>query len=807
MNVFHKAIGHGLKRLKPRIGVDGLLRELGDDLPLHSELFSVDQLDRHAEALADWHRLDPDPRPDRLLPRLADNERVLRHAYQVVTQAVEQGRAIPPAGEWLLDNFHLIEEQIRTARRHLPTQYSQSLPRLLNGPSAGYPRVYDLGLELISHVDGRIDVESVRGFVTAYQKKEHLNLGELWAIPIMMRQAQIENLRRVAVRIAKGTLDQQKAGEWADLFIDCIETSPHKLVLVVADMAREDPSLSSAFVAEIARRLSGQSPTMMVPLTWIEQRLWAQGETIEQLVQIEGQQQAVDQVSIGNSIISLRELDAIDWRTFVEDLSIVEQTLREDPADVYRKMDFGTRDQYRHVIERIAKRGPMTEGAVAREAVNLAAEPMSPDPRTAHVGYFLVDRGLPRLEQATKMRSSLAARIGKITARGSLAMYLGAISLLAMLVTIGVLLLVELPSGVGWLISGLLLMGATHLSIGLVNWLVTLTVPPHRIPRLDFSRGIPPECFTLVAVPTLLIDPSNIGGLLEGMEVRFLANRDSNLRFCLVTDFRDAPQECLPEDESLLKLAQDGIERLNAKYRNGEGDLFFLFHRPRRWNPQENVWMGHERKRGKLGDLNSLLRGGLREPFSLIVGDTSQLSLVKYVIILDTDTLLPRDTARQLVGTLAHPLNHARIDKQRNVVSEGYGILQPGVATSLEQEGQSWFARLNCSDPGIDPYTRTISDVYQDVFGEGSFIGKGIYDVDAFEATTEHRFRDNQILSHDLIEGCYARSGLVNDIQVFERYPTRFSSDIISGSRRIRCASCLAGRFSTTCGGASFPAR
>lgn len=786
MNVFHKVLDHGLKRLKPRIGVDGLFRELGDDLPLRSELFSVDQLDRHAEALANWHQLDRDPGPDRLLSRLADNEKVLLNAYQVVTEAVDQGRAITPAGEWLLDNFHLIEEQIRTARQHLPKPYSQSLPRLLNGPSAGYPRVYDLGLELISHVDGRVDVESIRGFVTAYQKKEQLNLGELWAIPIMMRQAQIENLRRVAARIAKATLDQQKSGEWADLFIDCIENSPNKLVLVVADMAREDPPLSSAFVAEMARRLSGRSPTMMVPLTWIEQRLWEQGETIEQLVQMEGQQQAVDQVSIGNSIFSLRELDAIDWRTFVEDLSVVEQTLREDPADIYRKMDFGTRDQYRHVIERIAKHSPLTEGAVAREAINLAAEQKAqgcPDPRRTHIGYFLVDHGLPQLEQIAQMRFLIAARLKRLAPRISLTLYLGAISLIAMIVTIGVLLLVELPSGIGWLVSGLLLMGATHLSVGLVNWLVTLTVTPHRIPRLDFSGGIPPEYFTLVAVPTMLIDSRNIGSLLEGMEVRYLANRDKNLRFCLVTDFRDAPQECLPEDESLLKTAQAGIEGLNGKYCNGEGDLFFLFHRPRRWNAQEQTWMGHERKRGKLGDLNRLLRGDARDQFSLIVGDPALLDRVKFVISLDTDTQLPRDTARQLVGTLAHPLNHARIDEQRKVVTEGYGILQPGVATSLEQGGQSWFARLNCSDPGIDPYTRTISDVYQDVFGEGSYIGKGIYDVDAFSATTENRFRENQILSHDLIEGCYVRSGLVNDIQVFERYPTRYDSDV---SRRHR---------------------
>ena len=334
----------------------------------------------------------------------------------------------------------------------------------------------------------------------------------------------------------------------------------------------------------------------------------------------------------------------------------------------------------------------------------------------------------------------------------------------------------------------MLFVGASHLGVGLVNWLATLLVRPHRLPRLDFSEGIPPEFSTLVAVPTMLISPRNVGRLLEALEVRYLANRDENLRFCLLTDFRDAPQQTMPEDESLLQLAQAGIEALNEKYREtqDEADNFFLLHRPRRWNPQEQTWMGHERKRGKLGDLNALLRGGSRDGFSLIVGDTSLLVGTKYVITLDTDTLLPRDAARQLVGTLAHILNRAQVDERRKVVTEGYGILQPGVAISLEKESPSWFVRLCAGESGVDPYTRAISDVYQDVFHEGSFIGKGIYDVDAFSATMEQRFPENQILSHDLLEGCYARSGLVSDVHVYESYPSRYNTDVSRRHRWIR---------------------
>ena len=772
-----------LERWQSRIGVDGLFRDFGDDLPLRSDLYSGAQLEQHAESLAGWHQIDPSVGPDLLLARLTANEKVLLKAYQFVTEAVERKHRIPPASEWLLDNYYLIEEQIRTARRHLPKQYSRSLPRLLNGPSAGYPLVYDMALELISHVDGRIDAERLRTFVAAYQRRRPLTLGELWAVPIMFRQALIENLRRVAARIAKGTLARTTAAEWSERLIECAEKSPHEIILLVADLARLNPPLSSAFVAEITRRLQGHGPTFSVLMTWVEHQLAALGRTIQE----ESQQQAVDQVSISNSIGGLRELEAIDWREFVESLSVVEQTLREDPAGVYGQMDFQTRDQYRRVVEDVANHSLLSELDVARRVIDLATKTASLSGvthRTAHVGFFLIDQGLPEFEQSVRRRWSFTTSLNRIANGVSLPFYLGAISVFAISFTAFILWQTAMHGVGGWVAGLLLLVGATQLGMSLVNWLSTLLVTPQRMPRLDFMKGIPAECSTLMVVPTMLVSSNGIGRLLEGLEVRYLANRDDNLRFCLLTDFRDASTADRPEDEALLQAAQAGIEALNDRYRTGEEDLFFLLHRPRQWNPQEGAWMGRERKRGKLADLNSLLRGGSLAAFSLIVGRNPQsLDRMKYVITLDTDTILPCDAARQLVGTMAHILNRATIDETRKVVVEGYGILQPGVAISLEDNHQSWYAQLNSGEPGIDPYTREISDVYQDLFREGSFIGKGIYDIDAFVTTMEQRFPDNQILSHDLLEGCYARSGLVSDVHVFESYPAQYSTDV---SRRHR---------------------
>ncbi len=751
--------------------------------PLRSELFSADQMERHGRALAASHQLTSARGRDQLLGRLMENERVLIGACKLLMAAVKANRRVTPAGEWLLDNFYLIEEQIRTARRHFPKRYSRELPLLAGGPSAGLPRVYDIALEAISHGDGRVDPESLNRFVAAYQKVEDLRLGELWAIPIMLRLALIENLRRIGARVAAGMLDRNQADAWADQMIEVAEKDPKSLILVIADMARSNPPLVNSFVAELARRLQGQSSALALPLTWIEQRLSESGLTIEQLVQSETQSQAANQVSISNSISSLRSLIAMDWRDFVESMSAVEHKLREDPHGVYASMDFATRDRYRHVVEKLARYSVLSESDVARKAVQLAHQ--GAGEREAHVGHYLVGKGLHKLETLTGARLPVMEVLRAVCSRTPLALYLGGIALLTTLFAACFGYQAYKIGLTGWVLGcacAAAVLGASHLAVALMNWLVTLFATPQPLPRLDFSQGIPPQFRTLVVVPTMLAGAEIVEELVEALEVRFLANRDPNLQFGLLTDFRDAREETLEEDDVLLRIARERIEALNAKYVASSAH-FFLFHRPRKWNPRERLWMGYERKRGKLGELNALLRGGSTAAFSLIVGDTAVLAHVKYVITLDTDTQLPRDSAREFVGTLAHPLNRARYDERKKLVVDGYSILQPRMAVNLPSANRSRYAQLCSSDPGLDPYTRAVSDVYQDLFGEGSFIGKGIYDVDAFERTLKDRFPDNRILSHDLLEGCYARSGLLSDVQLYEDYPSRYGADV---SRRQR---------------------
>jgi len=701
---------------------------------------------------------------------------------------VNPSRLITPAAEWLLDNFYLIEEQIQLARRHLPRGYSRELPRLLNSPSAGLPRIYDIVLELISHVDAQIDAGPLNAFIAAYQTVDSLKLGELWAIPIMLRLGLIENLQRVATRLTIGRKDRDLADMWVDRLQGMAEKNPSHLVMVVADMAKSDLPTSSSFVAEFCQRLSRQSPVLHLARSWLEQRLVEHGLSIEQLVHLESQNQAADQVSVSHSITSLRFLSAMDWKEFVETLSLVEETLRCDPAGVYSKMDFATRDRYRHAVEFLARHSQLTEADVARRAIQLAADSARQkgrEDRTAHVGFHLIDKGQTMLGRLVRVRRPWGTIIERSIHRFPLTFYaggIGALTGLAMLGFVRQALTVEVQ---GWkliLFTVVFLLCASQLAVGLMNWLSTLLVKPRLLPRLDFSSGIASECRTMVVVPTMLTSLAGVDRLIESLEIHHLANRDSHLHFALLTDLRDAPEETLPGDKDLLLQPQAAIEMLNRKYPSANQTVFFLFHRPRRWNAGEGLWMGYERKRGKLMEFNALLRGGSGDCFSVIVGETSILPAIKYVITLDTDTQLPREAARQLAGTMAHPLNRPVFAAGRGIVAEGYSILQPRIGVSLPGARRSWFVRLFAGDAGIDPYTREVSDVYQDVFREGSFIGKGIYDVDAFRRAMNGRFPENTVLSHDLLEACHARSALVSDVEFYEEYPSRYNVDILTGA-------------------------
>jgi cyclic beta-1,2-glucan synthetase len=750
--------------------------------PIRGELLGAENLAERARALAGEQRLmvGDGGRGQPLLARLHETRGILDDAYARLSAAAAAGADVGPAGEWLLDNYHVVREHVREVRESLPRSYYRELPKLASGPLRGYPRMYEIAVTLIAHTEGRINSENVELFVGAFQQGAAFSLGELWALPAMLRLGLIENARRMALRTVQRLDEVEDADRWAARIHDAHAKGGPALGAAFDELVHGHPPLTAIFVSRFLHqlRLAGDTFT---PLVWLEQWLAEDGLSAEEAAARSAQRLALTQVVTANSITSLRAIAHMDWRSFVERQSGMEAVLREDPSGFYARMTFATRDRYRHVVELIAKRTRLDEKKVARHAVELARAAGgngASDARRAHVGYYLIDEGLADLEREVRYRPALQERLHRSVLRHPNAVFVGGVIAFTLAVLAAALWLAGPAAREAWPAVVLFaFLPANEVAVSLVNQLITTFLPPRILPKVEFRKsGIPSEFRTAVVVPTLLDSTEAVREALEHLEVQFLANRGPNLQFALLSDFADAPTETREEDAAIVGAAAEGVRALNERYAAGAPHIFYLFHRPRQWNPQQGVWMGWERKRGKLAEFNHFLRGGAADAFSTIVGDVETIRRARYVITLDADTVLPPDAGAVLAGAMAHPLNTAVYDPARRRVVRGYGVVQPRVGIALESAFRSRFAAIHSGHPGVDPYATAVSDVYQDLYGEGSFIGKGIYDVDAFELATHGRFPENTLLSHDLIEGNYARAGLATDIEVFDQYPARYLS-------------------------------
>ncbi|GGA40567.1 GH36-type glycosyl hydrolase domain-containing protein [Pelagibacterium lentulum] len=749
-----------------------------DPAPVRDELFGVERLEQHAESLALAQSVAArPPRVRSLHRRLDDNAATLLAAYRESAVAVEGDRGVVPAAEWLLDNYHLVEAQIREIREDLPPSYYRQLPKLANGPFVGYPRVFGIAWAFIAHTDSHFDPTTLSRFVAAYQRIQPLTIGELWAVAITLRIVLIENLRRLADQITIGRATRADADALADRLLAVGTESDSGWPI-------SNEPLSERFAAQLAKRLRDQDPATTPAQGWLEQRLAAQGTSIEVAVQHALQRQGSSNVTVRNIVTSMRLISDVDWAELFEGMSLVDARL--SAASGFADMDFPTRDLYRSAIEQLARGAPGTELDIAGEAIaaaneaRLHAEISTEADRVGDPGFHLIGEGRKVFEARIGFRSPVRLRLSRIPVRFGLAGYLGALALVTMLFFAAGVGLIALL-GATWLGMALFALAAllpvTAIAIALVNRAIAGHVGASALPGLELAEGVPHALRTLIAVPTLLTTRADLSEQIERLEVHYLSGSEGEVYFALLADGVDAPQEVMSGDSELIEAAQNAIATLNARHGPGAvGDRFVFLYRRRQFNPGENVWMGWERKRGKLHELNRLLRG---------VGDTSFAALdsapppvptdVRYVITLDADTVLPRETALRLVGKMAHPLNRPRFDTETGLVVGGYAILQPRVTAALPgRDNGSLFQRIFSSPGGMDPYAGAISDVYQDLFGQGSFAGKGIYDVDAFETALAGRIPDNTLLSHDLLEGIFARAGLASDVELVEDFPARY---------------------------------
>lgn len=663
-----------------------------------------------------------------LFQHLKEREELVRDATARFRETSAK-EPLSSAAEWMLDNYYVVQQSLRQVREDMPPGFYRQLPKLASGPLETFPRIYAVAQELVVTSGAHLDMDRVKRFVHIYQDMTPLTMGELWALPVMLRLSILECLAQAVGRI-----------------------------------------------------------------TGLERENSLPGMTLPQAI--------TDDEVVANCITSLRTLETQDWQVFFESVSRVEQVLRGDPANVYAKMERETRDRYRKVIEGLALATGRDEQEVAREAVGLAQAAKTPaglepagvssdleSPRTAHVGHYLFDSGRAVLETRLGYHPPWAVRWRRGIFHHSTLAYLGSIGLFTLIILLaGIVYAAESGATALQLAAAgfLLLIPALTVSVSLVNWVVTLAVPPRVLPKMDLKAGIPAECKTLVVVPSLLTSRAEVESLLQQLELHFIRNQDPHVYFALLTDLADAPKQHVPEGVVLVEQARSGIRALNEKYHRETPGPFYLFHRDAKWNPHEEQWMGWERKRGKLHQLNLLLRGSGETAFSVQTGNAQALREIKYVITLDADTILPREAAQRLVATLAHPLNRAEFDPRRGAVIAGYTLLQPGIEITSTSANLSRFTRIFAGDVGLDLYTRAVSNAYQDLFGEGIYIGKGIYDIDAFERSLAGRMPENALLSHDLIEGIHGRVGLVTDIVLYEDYPPQYFVYIRRSRRWIR---------------------
>jgi cyclic beta-1,2-glucan synthetase len=752
-----------------------------DPTVIRQVIFSTERLEFHAQSLARAQAVGPHRQKGRpLLDRLADNESSLLLSYQSICGAVAAGAAITPAAEWLIDNFHQVERQIREIRTDLPPSYYRQLPKLAHGPFARYPRVFGIAWAFVAHTDSRFDVDSWCSFLRAYEKVQYLTIGEVWASAITLRLVLIENLRRIAERIVYSRKERSKADELADrlLGVDGRDVEPSMTI----QMELERTALSDAFLVQLIHRLRDRGAAAESLLTRIDQLLKASGKIAEGPVRDEQERQIAANATVRNIITSMRHMSDVDWSEIFERINLVDGVLAEGCA--FGAMDFPTRNMYRSAIEELARGSKLSELQIARRAVQTGVqagiEASELDPRRTDPGYYLCAGGRVKFEIAIGFRPTPQVTLGRFYRALGIGGYVGAGAIVAALL-LALPIVAHAEANADWILLGLLgtlgAVPALDAAVALVNQGVTHRFGATQLPGMELRNGVPESLRTLVVVPVLLTTRKALDALIERLEIHYLASQVGDLQFALLSDWTDATSESVEGDEELHRAAAEGIAGLNRRHGPAPaGDRFLLLHRRRVWNESQQRWIGWERKRGKLHELNRLLRGASDTTFLTSDDHPMRLSQkVRYVITLDADTMLPRDTVKRLIGKMAHPLNQPRLDTATNRVVEGHAVLQPRVTAALPMDDEgSLYQRAFASLGGIDPYAAAMSDVYQDLFEEGSYTGKGIYAVDAFETALAGRTPDSTLLSHDLFEGVFARAGLASDVEVVEAYPARY---------------------------------
>lgn len=744
-------------------------------LKINGTLLDKAQLENHLQKIASKHNISHQSQKETYpIPQMVENFRVIEEVYNLLNEHLKLGISIHPAGEWLLDNFYIIEETVKQIEKELTLKKYTNFVGIANGSYQEFARIYVLAAEIVAYTDNKIERKDLEDYLASYQTKKTLSMEEIWNIGIFLQIAMIENIREICEKIYSCQMQKLRAENMVERLVENKAKTEQQFKANQKKLEKDVfKNMKYPFIEYMSYILKRYGKKGYSYLKALEEAIEMTGTTVSEVIQKEHFDMAVRKVSIGNSITSIKRIQRINFLEIFEKINGVEGILRQDPSNVYEKMDDKTKEYYRNQIKEVAKKTKMSELYIARKALELART-QDITTKQSHIGYYLVDTGKNELYDALQYKTSR-----QMSAKDKTKAYLLGIGLLSILLSLGMSWLIYFH----WLTFLLFLIPASEIAIQTTQYILSKIVKPKPIPKLDYLQGIDEEHKTMVVIPTILKSKEKVQELVRKLEVFYLANQSKNIYFTLLGDCSESKKKEEDFDQEVMQEGEKLVQELNVKYKQ---TIFHFIYRKREWNEKEGAYLGWERKRGMLTQFNQYLLGKIKNPFRVNTLEKQPKEKIKYIIILDADTDLILNSAFELVGAMAHILNQPVIDKQKNRVVDGYGILQPRIGVNLDISYKTLFTKIFAGAGGTDSYTNAISDTYQDNFQEGIFTGKGIYDLAVYETVLEKQIPENTVLSHDLLEGCYLRCGLASDILLMDGYPTKYNSFMNRLSRWIR---------------------
>ena len=750
-------------------------------LKINGTLLDKNQLENHLQKIASSHNLSNKSQKDTYpVPQMLENFKIIEQVYNLLNEHLKLGISIHPAGEWLLDNLYIIEETVKQIQKELTLKKYTNFVGVANGTYKGFARIYVLASEIVAYTDNKIERKDLEDYLASYQTKKTLSMEEIWNIGTFLQIAIIENIREICEKIYSCQIQKYKAENIVERLIEN-KTRPeqHFRVGQVKKLEKDVfKDMKYPFIEYMSYILKRYGKKGYSYLKALEEAVEMTGTSVSEVIKKEHFDIAVRKVSIGNSITSIKKIQRINFLEIFEKINGVEEILRQDPSHVYEKMEDKTKEYYRNKIKERAKKTKISEIYIARKALELS-QSAKIEEKQAHIGYYLIDQGINQLYDVLQYKTSR-----QMSSKDKTRAYLLGIMALSIVLSLGISSFVRL-NVISFFVF---LIPASEIAIQVIQYVLSKMVKPKPVPKLDYSTGIDEQHKTMVIIPTILNGKEKVQELMRKLEVFYLANQSKNIYFTLLGDCSESSQRQEEVDLEIMKEGEELVKSLNTKYRQEQDKMpiFSFVYRKRIWNEKEGSYLGWERKRGMITQFNDYLLGKIRNPFRVNTLENQAKEKIKYIITLDADTDLVLNSAFELVGAMAHILNQPVVDKEKHVVEDGYGIMQPRIGVNLDISYKTLFTKIFAGAGGVDSYTNAISDTYQDNFQEGIFTGKGIYDLEVYHTVLENQIPENKVLSHDLLEGSYLRCGLVSDIMLMDGYPTKYNSFMNRLSRWIR---------------------